>query len=304
MSANGWSEGAWGDTGWGGLANATIAATGFSSTATLGDESASGSAPVDVSSLLATTALGTAQSFQAANVTAPSFYNQVHLGSVTVSIPVDVSITGVEGTTESLTGWGEDVWSAGVWGGGVFADVGQTILVSLNQLTGSVGTTTVVGSSVVSVTGVEGTTLLESVLVGAGAIVTEDGMTGSVGLGDEAVVGTCNLTLTGVSGTAEVGQESIETDTGAPVTSVPQLTSGLGTAVSIVSFIAKPSGFSITSGLGQETVRTSVIVSVTTVSATATAGRVIVWGKIIPGPGTTWANTVPSPGTTWTEIAA
>ena len=56
MSANGWSEGAWSDTGWGGLVNLTVAATGFSSTATLGDETASGSAPVDVSSLLTTTA--------------------------------------------------------------------------------------------------------------------------------------------------------------------------------------------------------------------------------------------------------
>jgi hypothetical protein len=172
MSANGWSEGAWGDTGWGGLANVTIATTGFSSTATLGDETASGSAPVNVSSLLATTALGTVQSFQAANVTAPSFYNQVHLGSVIVSIPVDVSITGVEGTTESLTGWGLGAWSEGVWGGGVFADVGQTIPVSLNTATGAVGSLSVAASAVVVPTGVSGTTLLESVLVGAGAIVT------------------------------------------------------------------------------------------------------------------------------------
>lgn len=292
MAANGWSEGAWGDTGWGGLANATIAATGFSSTATLGEETVSGSAPVDVSSLLASTALGTVQSFQAANITAPSFYNQVYLGSVTVSIPVDVSVTGVQGTTESLTGWGEDVWSAGVWGGGVFADVGQTLPVSLNQLTGSIGATTVVGSSVVSVTGVEGTTLLESVLVGAGAIVTEDGMTGSVGLGDEAVVGTCNLTLIGVSGTAEVGQENVATDTGAPTTGVSG-TSELGSVTATTQVDIQLTGLAGSITLGAESVVGTAVVSLTSVSATANLGRVVVWGKITP-----------SPGTSWTEIAA
>jgi hypothetical protein len=30
----------------------------------------------------------------------------------------------------------------------------------------------------------------------------------------------------------------------------------------------------------------------------------IVWGRIVPNPGTTWTETAPNPGTTWTEIAA
>lgn len=288
MAANGWSDGAWGDVGWGGLANVTVALTLDAATTTLGSEGVAGDAPVTVTGLSATTALGTAQSFQAANVTASSFYNQVHVGSVTVSIPVDVSVTGVEGTIESLTGWGLGTWGEGVWGGGVFADVGQTLPVSLAALNGSVGSVSVVGTSNVTLTGVAGNTLLESVLVGAGAIVGETGMVGSVGLGDEAVVGTCNLTLTGVSGTTVVGDESIETDTGAPVTGVPGMTASLGDETVVINVTPTITGLGATGSTGSVTVTGSSVLTLTGEEGSGNITGVIVWGRIVPPTNATW----------------
>jgi len=288
MSANGWSEGAWGDTGWGGLENVTVEPTLGAATSTLGSESVSGGAPFSVTGFGLTSSVGTAQSFQSGLAEPSGFYNQVHIGSVVVSIPVDVSVTGVEGTVESLTGWGNGTWGEFVYGGGVFADVGQTLPVSLGALNGSVGTVSVTGTSSVALTGVAGSTLLESVLVGAGAIVGEDGMVGSVGLGDESVVGTCNLTLTGVSGATALGGESVETDTGAPVTNVPGMTSALGDETVTISVTPTITGFGATSALGSVSVTGTSVLTLTGAEGSGNISSVIVWGRIVPSQNANW----------------
>ena len=62
-------------------------------------------------------------------------------------------------------------------------------------------------------------------------------------------------------------------------------------------------------------VEADALVEVTGVSASATVGSVLVYGNIIPDPGTswtpvspsggdTWTEEEPTPGTIWTEIAA
>ena len=191
MSVNGWGQGAWNASGWGGFADATVAVTGLASTSALGDESVSADALVSPTGVAGTSASGTVFIF-IANVAEPTGVTATGaVGTVVVSIPVSFSVTGVLGTIESLTGWGNGTWGEGVWGGGVNADVGQIITPSSLVGTTNLNTPTVTGDSTTVVTGVAGTTLLESVLVGAGAIATEDSLVGSVGLGDESVVGTC-----------------------------------------------------------------------------------------------------------------
>ena len=266
MANSGWSDGAWSSSFWGGFQDLDLTLTGVSGTS----------------------ALGTAQSFQSAAPTAPSFYAQVHLGTVNVSIPADVDVTGVEGEIQTLTGWGANGWGEFVYGGGVFADVGQTLPVTLTSLAGSVGSVSITASAGVSPTGAEASTLLESVLVGAGAIVGEDGMVGSVGLGDESVVGTCNLTLTGVSGAITLGDEFIETDTGAPVTGVPGMTASLGDETAFISYTFPATGFSITSTVGQESVTGTSVLTLTGVAASGNISSVILWGRIVPSQNATW----------------
>ena len=75
------------------------------------------------------------------------------VGTVLPKIPITAVVTGVSATTGFLTGWGNDGWGAGVWGGGVAAIPGQDIVPTAVVATSSVGSVTVVGTSVLSVTG-------------------------------------------------------------------------------------------------------------------------------------------------------
>lgn len=289
MAVNGWNEGAWGDTGWGGFGDANITPTSTSASSSLGSESISGGAPVDATGFSASVSVGTASSFQSGLAEPTGFYNQVHLGSVTPSIPVDVSVTGISGTIESLTGWGDGPWGEFVWGGGVHADVGQIISPSLVQISSSTGSVTMTGTALVSPTGVAGNTLLESVLPGAGAIVTEEAITGSVGLGDESISGTANIFPTGLSGTMQLGNESIETDTGAPVTNVSALTSSLGDESVVIDVTPTITGFSATGSTGTVVASGSAFVTVSGTPLTLSLGTALVWGEIRPDPGTSWS---------------
>jgi hypothetical protein len=40
------------------------------------------------------------------------------------------------------------------------------------------------------------------------------------------------------------------------------------------------------------------------VFAAGQVGQALVWGRIIPDPGTNWSKVTPDPSTTWTRIAA
>ena len=497
MAANGWGEGAWGDDGWGGLGNANITPSAATASGSLGSESISGGAPVDATGSSASVSVGQVQSFQSALAQPSGFYNQVHLGSVLPKIPIDVSVTGVSGTVESLTGWGDGAWGDLVWGGGVFADVGQVLPVSSPTIFGalgektffetkadaqlstsqskfgvsslkldgsgdriqstgitlgtdsytwetfayfnnfsstqciwdagenvgasqnpvvyitstnlqlsyaggtyinaahgmssgqwhhiaivrdgtqleafidgtSIGTATyalgagstdhvlggnfagtftmdgfldesrltkrviytgnftpptqaltpnandiwllhydgangstsiensapgivnltLTGTANIEPTSATGNTLLESVLPGAGAIVTEDAITGSVSLGEESISGTANIFPTGVSGTMQLGDESIETDTGAPVTNVPGMTSSLGEESVVIDVTPTITGTSCTGSVGSSTLTGTAVVELTGIELTASIGTALVWGQITPDPGTSWS---------------
>jgi hypothetical protein len=54
--------------------------------------------------------------------------------------------------------------------------------------------------------------------------------------------------------------------------------------------------------VGQVSVDAGAIAFPTGVSATGQMGQVIVWGAIIPDPGTAWTDVDPSATTIWTDV--
>ena len=106
-------------------------------------------------------------------------------------------------------------------------------------------------------------------------------------------------------GCGVVGDESVETDTGAPVTGVPGMTASLGDETAFISFTAKPTGFTLVPALGQETVTGDSLLSLTGVAASGNISTVILWGRIVPSQTViSWGRIVPSQNATWNEEAA
>ena len=120
-----------------------------------------------------------------------------------------------------------------------------------------------------------------SVTVSGDALVSPTGVEAAGEIGDVSVSGGANVTATGLEATASVG-------------------SVIATGGAIVSV----TGVSATGQVGDVTVTGDANVFPTGVSGTGEVTSPIVWGRIIPDPGTTWSEIDPSSPTTWTDIAA
>ena len=199
--ANGWGQGTWGAVGWGGIGNISFSVTGVAGTTAVGSESVTASALVVETGLQATGAVGTVTASSVHVTTPTGVVGTTTVGNVLPKIPQTVAVTGLQGTTGFLSGWGSPAWDEGVWGGGVFADHGQTLPITGLQATGQSNNPTITASGVFGVTGVAGTTGIGDALAGAGARVVETGLSGTVNIGNEAVVGTALISPTGVSST-------------------------------------------------------------------------------------------------------
>ena len=57
-----------------------------------------------------------------------------------------------------------------------------------------------------------------------------------------------------------------------------------------------------TGQVGSVTIVAPASVTVTGLSTSASVGSVLVYGNIIPAPGTSWSNITPNPNSTWAEI--
>jgi hypothetical protein len=121
------------------------------------------------------------------------------------------------------------------------------------------GGVTIINVSVISPTGVEGTTNTPSVSITGDAVFAVTGVAGTMAVGDAEGQAGANVDVTGVFTAGSVGSVTIT-----------------GSATII------PAG----------------------VFATGQVGQALVWGRIVPDPGTAWTDTTPNPGTTWTRIAA
>ena len=157
----------------------------------------------------------------------------------------------------NINGWGRSTWGAGGWGSVVPVEVtGLAGTTALNNVT-----TVTTAQIQFTVTGSVGTGAVGSVVAGAGASVSEDGLVGTVSFGDESVVGTALVLATGVAGTGSVGTAAVSTVTTVAVTS-PE----------IVGFVGN----------------ISIPVDTVGLSATGNIGNVTIWQEVVPSTTTNW----------------
>ena len=199
--ANGWGQGAWDAVGWGGIGNTSFAVTGVAGTGQVGDEATSGGSVVIETGLQATGSIGTVVASSVHIITPTGVVGTSAVGNVLPKIPITFSVTGVSATTQFLSGWGNDAFGNHIWGGGVFADVGQRLEQSGVQATGQVNAPTILGNSSLSVTGVAATTSLGNEVVDAQMKFSATGLAGTGSVGNTSEVGSNLVALTGTSGT-------------------------------------------------------------------------------------------------------
>ncbi len=261
------------------VTDVSIAVTGAVLAAQLGNETVSAGAAVDVTGVSATGAVGDPEFHLVVSgvsatgaVGTPEFH--LVIGSVSATGAVGApTLTGtalfsVQGV-DANTGVGEESVSISVR---VFEDDVSA--------TGAVGTVTTTGTSVVAVTGVEGTGTL----------------------GNETIITDVALAVTGVSATASAGDETIITDVAFAVTAVTA-TAELGTALGIPGVTAEATGQSVSTALGTVIVD-DIMLGLTGLSATASAGIVFVWGQILPDQVASWQGITPDQTAAWGEISS
>tara|TARA_Y100000114_G_C11709678_1_gene302781 strand:- start:173 stop:673 length:501 start_codon:yes stop_codon:yes gene_type:complete len=157
----------------------------------------------------------------------------------------------------NINGWGRSTWGAGGWGSVIPVEVtGLAGTTALNNVT-----TVTTAQIQFTVTGSAGTGAVGSVVAGAGASVSEDGLVGTVSFGDESVVGTALVSATGVAGTGAVGSATITSLTSVPVTSSE-----------LVTFVGNA----------------NIPVDTVGLSATGNIGTVTIWQEVVPSTTTNW----------------
>ena len=279
------------------VTDVSIAVTGAVLAAQLGNETVSAGAGVDVTGVSATGAVGDPEFHlvvSGVSATGAIGTAEFHLviGSVSATGAVGApTLTGtatfsVQGV-DANTGVGEESVSISVR---VFEDDVSAI--------GAVGTVTTTGTSVVAVTGVEGTGNLGTpefhLVIGS---VSATGV-----IGNETVITDAVLAVTGVSATASAGDETVITDAVFAATAVTA-TAELGTALGIPGVTAETTGQSASTALGTVIVD-DIMLGLTGLSATASAGIVFVWGQILPDQVASWQGITPDQTAAWGEISS
>ena len=169
------------------------------------------------------------------------------------------------GWNSSTTGWGD-----GGWGNDVAIATGATA---------ALGTAVFQGDANVALTGF--------------------GLTGTLGIVFE--------TQNGLTATSALGN-TFETQNGLAATSalgnVFETQNGLAATSALGSFFTTNTTVSMTGAIGSSTVTGDANITLTGLGVVGSVSSrgVLIWGEIIPAPGTAYTTIVPSPGTTYTEI--
>jgi len=123
---------------------------------------------------------------------------------------------------------------------------------------------------------------------------------------DVTITGTAVVSPDGVEADAEVGiSTTVSGDANVTISTGLEATGAVGDAEGRAGAVVEVTGLEATSAVGEiASVTGSAVVSPTGVSATGEVGAVIIWGRIVPDPGTVYSEIDPSTSTTWTEIAA
>ena len=150
---------------------------------------------------------------------------------------------------------------------------------------------TITGVAIVDVTGPGMTASLGTALAGAGAIVTETGMTGSINLGDESVTADANVYPTGEVGTTALGiGYEVSGTSPVNVTSPGAMTTTLnGNGITVIqSQLIKQTGFEANGDLDMPEIKGDANLTLTGVGGTGNIGSILIWNQISPTPTATW----------------
>ena len=240
------------------------------------------------------------------NVTLPQASGAV--GTATQQTNINQSVTGI-----SATGAIGNTFET--QNGAVGTTTVGTVTVETDSTANAVGVsaTGAVGNTFETQNGAVGTTAVGSVVVPQHVDVDVIGIAAAGDVDDELVEIKVHITvnLTGVSSTGQVGN-TFETQNGAVGTTAvgsPTIVQGQGIDVSVT-------GVSSTGTVHNEVaVIGDANITLTGVSTSSFVGSVIVWGNIIPVPGTSWSDVsvstdnewsdvTPNPDNTWTDVAA
>jgi hypothetical protein len=222
--------------------------------------------------------------------------------SVTASIPVTVL----------LSGWGFGAWNQNSWG------INGTVPIA----TGAVGTVSLELDTTVDVTGVEArgafgigwgggawntnawSSQPVTVETGTGVSINVTGITstGQVDNGTTVIEGQAGeINVSGIGATGGVGNVTLSLGTSTTVNGV-QSTGQIASVTVIGRANVYLDGVQGTGALSSVSIEIDKTVNVTGVSASGFAGNVLVWGNIIPNPGTVWANIGPSQGAGYNPV--
>jgi len=204
---------------------------------------------------------------------------------------VAVSLTRAAGIGPAGTAHGRIVAFVPVTGVEATGGVGQIeapntgIILTGSAATGQVNNPTIIGDATV--------TPFEPLGFGTGAV------------GAVTVVAGAIVNVTGLSAIAAVGAVSVEADAIVPATGL-EATGAVGdvTVVEGTGVTVNVTGVSATASVGSVTITGDATALVTGVFATGVVAPVLVWGNIVPAPGTSYTPIVPASGTIWAEIAA
>jgi len=211
------------------------------------------------------------------------------VGSVLVRIPKIVSVTGIEATGKMTDGWGDGGYGLDAWGGTTSVELVQEVPVTLSAAASGVGSVTVTGVSNVTLSSPAMTASLGTALAGAGAIVSETGLQGDIGFGDESVVGDANVYPTSVSGVGETGNPFVFSLQSFTLTG-QELTTALNNddITVIQSQVIRQTGVQAAGTADPVDITADANLTLTGVSGTGNIGSILIWNQIAPTPTATW----------------
>ena len=224
----------------------------------------------------------------ATGVTLTSSVNDVGLILDITVTPTGVSAT-ASTTIQIREGWNRGLnvgdalissfsWSNGAWGNG-----DNTVTVTGNSLTSSLGDETVTGTGAVTLPSVALTSTVGDVEIETIAIATPSGNLLTASLGTETVATDQNISVTGISLTSSVGDETqtvtkttgwnrdTDINTGSSIGWGDQQWGAVGLSQALT-------GQALTASLGEETPSTDQNISVTGISTTSAIGTFSISG--------------------------
>jgi len=309
----GWGRQAWNDGTWGGPA--PISLTGLSTTSALGTESVVADSLVTLDSLQVTSALGTATAEQESIFNLTGVSSTTTLGSVSILegsgvLTGSLQMSFAAGTeTASGTvdaGWGRGSWGSFAWNENIefITNVsGVTMSTSLGTTTQEVGTGVIVSPTGVSMTSAAGS------IAGTGlAIIEPTPVTISAALSGATVSGEGSVAVVAPSDQLDFNIGSVTIDIFTQVDPVGvSMTMNAGAIGTVSDALVQPTGVSSSFALGTETVEvgTGVIVTLSTVALSFASGTASAVGDAPVFPtGVSMTATAGNPfSTPWANVA-